>query len=120
MIGFTVHTISDPVWFSYRSGDCTKSWQGNTQIQFPHAKLGDHSYFAYLQIDEIDSFYVSVLASGAEICKVIREEAGPTIRGSSRRRSNRNVVCGDFHRLLPQIRLFKARCSGLDTLGPEP
>jgi uncharacterized glyoxalase superfamily protein PhnB len=39
----------------------------------PH-KLGDHSYFAYMQINEIDSFYASALASGAEICKTIRDE----------------------------------------------
>ena len=43
-------------------------------MRFTHAG-SDHSYFAYLQIDEIDTFYASVLASGAEICKAIRDEA---------------------------------------------
>jgi uncharacterized glyoxalase superfamily protein PhnB len=42
----------------------------------PPRELGDHSYFAYLEIpvEEIDSFYASVVASGAEICKTIRDE----------------------------------------------
>ncbi len=48
---------------------------GQCPDAIPPRKLGDHSYFAYLQIDEIDSFNASVLASGAEICKTIRDEA---------------------------------------------
>ena len=43
-------------------------------MQFQPRQLGDHSYFAHLQIDEIDSFYASVVASGAEISKTIRDE----------------------------------------------
>jgi uncharacterized glyoxalase superfamily protein PhnB len=31
-------------------------------------------YFAYMQSNEIDSFYASALASGAKICKTIRDE----------------------------------------------
>ena len=72
VLGFTVHTISDG-WLFYTSGDCTIM-----AGQCPHAisprNLGDHSYFAYLQIDEIDLFYASVLAAGAEIGKTIRDE----------------------------------------------
>ncbi len=47
---------------------------GQCPDAIPPRKLGDHSYFAYLQIDEIDAFYASVLASGAEIGKTIRDE----------------------------------------------
>jgi uncharacterized glyoxalase superfamily protein PhnB len=43
-------------------------------MQYHPATSVDHSYFAYLQIDEIDSFYESVLAAGAEISKTIRDE----------------------------------------------
>jgi Uncharacterized protein conserved in bacteria len=38
------------------------------------AELGDHSYFAYLEVDEINSYYDSVRAKGAKICKAIRDE----------------------------------------------
>jgi uncharacterized glyoxalase superfamily protein PhnB len=38
------------------------------------AELGDHSYFAYLEMDDINSFYDSVRAKGAMICKSIRDE----------------------------------------------
>ena len=73
VLGFTVHTISDPGWLFYTSGDCT-IMAGHCPDAIPPRKLGDHSYFAYLQIDEIDSFYASVLAAGAEIVKTIRDE----------------------------------------------
>ena len=38
------------------------------------SQLGDHSYFAYLQIDTIDALYASVRQAGAKICKTIRDE----------------------------------------------
>jgi len=73
VLGFTVHTISDSGWLFYTQGDCT-IMAGHCPDAIPPGKLGDHSYFAYLQIDEIDSFYASVLASGAAIGKTIRDE----------------------------------------------
>ena len=73
VLGFAVHTISDPGWLFYTSGDCT-IMAGECPDAIPPRKLGDHSYFAYLQIEEIDLFYGSVLAAGAEICKTIRDE----------------------------------------------
>jgi len=73
VLGFTVHTISDPGWLFYTQGDCT-IMAGQCPDAIPPRKLGDHSYFAYLQIDEIDAFYASVLASGAEIGKTVRDE----------------------------------------------
>jgi predicted enzyme related to lactoylglutathione lyase len=73
VLGFAIHTISDPGWLLYTSGDCT-IMAGECPDAISPRKLGDHSYFAYLQIDEIDSFYASVVASGAEIRKTIRDE----------------------------------------------
>lgn len=73
VLGFAVHAISDPGWLVYTSGDCT-IMAGECRDAIPPRKLGDHSYFAYLQIEEIDSFYTSVRAAGAEISKTLREE----------------------------------------------
>jgi catechol 2,3-dioxygenase-like lactoylglutathione lyase family enzyme len=75
ILGFTVHTIPDPGFLFYTSGDCT-IMAGQCPDAIPARKLGDHSYFAYMQIaeDEIDRFYASVLASGTEICQTIRDE----------------------------------------------
>jgi predicted enzyme related to lactoylglutathione lyase len=73
VLGFTIHTIPDPGFLFYTSGECT-IMAGQCPDAIPPRKLGDHSYFAYLEIDEIDTFYESVLASGTEICKTIRDE----------------------------------------------
>jgi catechol 2,3-dioxygenase-like lactoylglutathione lyase family enzyme len=73
VLGFTIHTIPDPGWLFYTSGNCT-IMAGECPNAIPPSKLGDHSYFAYLRIDELDSFYESVRAAGVEICKPVRNE----------------------------------------------
>jgi len=74
VLGFTIHSIPDPRFLLYTSGNCT-IWAGECADALHPSQLGDHSYFAYLQIDDIDSFYDSVRAAGAKICKAIGDEA---------------------------------------------
>jgi predicted enzyme related to lactoylglutathione lyase len=73
VLGFTIHTIPDPGWLFYTSGECT-IMAGQCPDAIPPADLGDHSYFAYLEVDDIDRFYESVVAAGAKICKTICDE----------------------------------------------
>jgi predicted enzyme related to lactoylglutathione lyase len=73
VLGFTVHSISDPGWLFYRSGDCM-IMAGECPEAIPPSQLGDHSYFAYLRVEDIDSLHDSVCNAGAHICKTIRDE----------------------------------------------
>ena len=73
VLEFSVHTIPDPGFLLYTSGDCT-IFAGLCPDALSPAELGDHSYFAYLEIDQINPFYESVRAKGAKICKIIRDE----------------------------------------------
>lgn len=73
VLGFTIHAIPDPGFLFYTSGDCT-IFAGQCPDAIPPSQLGDHAYFAYLQVDEIDLYYESVRAAGAKICKTIRNE----------------------------------------------
>lgn len=73
VLGFTIHAISDPGWLFYRSGDCT-IMAGECRDAIPPAQLGDHSYFAYLQVADVDAFYDSVRAAGTKISKPLRDE----------------------------------------------
>ena len=50
VLGFTIHSISDPGFLFYTSGDCTIV-AGECPDAIHPSKLGDHSYFAYLHID---------------------------------------------------------------------
>jgi uncharacterized glyoxalase superfamily protein PhnB len=47
---------------------------GESPGAIPASQLGDHSYFAYLEISEINLFYESVQSGGATISKAIRNE----------------------------------------------
>src|SRR5829696_7058776 len=73
VLGFTVESISDPGWLFYRSGNCT-IMAGECPDAIPPSQLGDHSYFAYLEVDEVDALYESVRKSRAHICKTLRDE----------------------------------------------
>lgn len=73
VLGFTIHSIPDPGWLFYSCGDCT-IMAGECPDAIPPSQLGDHSYFAYLQVEDIDSLHESVLRAGAQISKAIRDE----------------------------------------------
>jgi predicted enzyme related to lactoylglutathione lyase len=73
VLGFSIHSIPDPRFLFYSSGVCT-IWAGHCPDALPPAELGDHSYFAYLEIDDINAYYESVRAKGAKISKMICDE----------------------------------------------
>ena len=73
VLGFTIHAIPDPGWLFYTCGECV-IMAGECPDAIHPSKLGDHSYFAWVQIDDIDAFYESVRASGVQICQAIRDE----------------------------------------------
>jgi predicted enzyme related to lactoylglutathione lyase len=73
VLGFTIRAIPDPGWLFYQSGECT-IMAGQCPDAIPPSQLGDHSYFAYLEVEEIDSLYQSVAGAGVKICKPISNE----------------------------------------------
>lgn len=73
VLGFAVHTIPDPGFLFYTAGNCT-IWAGRCPDALSPFDLGDHSYFAYLEIEDVDAYHDSVRAKGATICKSIRDE----------------------------------------------
>jgi predicted enzyme related to lactoylglutathione lyase len=73
VLGFSVQTMGDPGWLRYTLGACT-IMAGECRDALPAAKIGDHSYFAYLQVDDIHSYYETVCASSAALSKPMRDE----------------------------------------------
>jgi predicted enzyme related to lactoylglutathione lyase len=73
VLGFEIHTISDPGFLFYTSGECT-IFAGLCPGSLAPDQLGDHSYFAYLEINEIESLYDSVRAKGAKVTKALCDE----------------------------------------------
>lgn len=73
VLGFTIHSIPDPGWLFYRSGNCS-IMAGECPDAIPPAQLGEHAYFAYLEVEDIDSLHDSVRRAGVQICKPLRDE----------------------------------------------
>jgi predicted enzyme related to lactoylglutathione lyase len=73
VLGFEIHEMGDPGWRFFASGDCT-IMAGECRNAMPVAATGDHSYFAYLVVDDVDAFHARVAATPTEIVKPLRDE----------------------------------------------
>ena len=74
VLGFEVIELSDPGWRIFRRDACTIMAGGCPDAIAPGA-LGDHSYFAYLEVDDAEELYTSLVTKGAEVTKPLRSEA---------------------------------------------
>jgi len=73
VLGFRVEEIGDPGWRFYINGAAFIMAGECPGAIAPH-ELGDHSYFAYFDVDDIDAYYSAVKKSGADITKPLRDE----------------------------------------------
>jgi predicted enzyme related to lactoylglutathione lyase len=74
VLGFTIHEIPDPDWLFYTCDNRT-IMAGECPDAIHPSQLGDHSYYAYVQVEDINDYYATVCARGAKISKKIRDEA---------------------------------------------
>jgi len=65
VLGFTIHEIGDPGWRFYER-DSVLIMAGECPDAMPPRDLGDHSYFAYLVVDDIDALYAHATEADAE------------------------------------------------------
>src|ERR1700682_31484 len=73
VLGFEVLDIDAPGWgFFVRDAAFIMAGEGKAPIA-PTA-LGDHSYFAYLEVDDGDDLYASVTSHGTKVVKSICNE----------------------------------------------
>ncbi|MBY0276393.1 VOC family protein [Candidatus Binatia bacterium] len=74
VLGFEVREVGDPGWrFFVREGCVIMA--GECPDALPPAELGDHSYFAYLEVDDVDRWHVDLVAKGVELIKPLRTES---------------------------------------------
>ena len=74
VLGFEVREMGDPGWRMFVKDGC-RIMAGECPDAIPPRELGDHSYFAYLVVDEVDRYYERTCSMGAEVTKHIRDEA---------------------------------------------
>jgi uncharacterized glyoxalase superfamily protein PhnB len=73
VLGFEVKTIADPGWRFFVRNECF-IMAGECRDAISPEDLGDHAYFAYLEVDGIDRFYEEVVARKAVLVKPLRDE----------------------------------------------
>lgn len=66
VLGFTIHEIGDPGWRFYTNGDVT-IMAGQCPDALPPRELGDHSWYGYIEVDDIDALHERVRAAGGEV-----------------------------------------------------
>jgi predicted enzyme related to lactoylglutathione lyase len=73
VLGFEVREMGDPGWRMFVHDEC-RIMAGECRDAMPVADTGDHSYFAYLVVDDADAWHQRVVAAGADICKQLASE----------------------------------------------
>lgn len=73
VLGFEIREIGDPGWRIFERDACT-IMAGECPDALPAEELGDHSYFAYVLVDDIDALYATVVEKGGKILKTLRDE----------------------------------------------
>lgn len=66
VLGFARDPIEAEGW-SFLSRDSFKVMLGECPDERPASELGDHSYFAYLLVDDVDAYHREVAARGATV-----------------------------------------------------
>jgi len=73
VLGFAVHDMGDPGW-RWLERDACVIMAGECPDALPPAQLGDHGYFAYVEVETIDALHAEWQARGVEFIKPLRDE----------------------------------------------
>ena len=73
VLDFAVREIGDPGWLFFERDNC-RIMAGECPAAIPPKDLGDHSYFGYIVVTDIEEFYESVRAAKGELIKTLRNE----------------------------------------------
>jgi catechol 2,3-dioxygenase-like lactoylglutathione lyase family enzyme len=73
VLGFEFKAVADPGWRFFVRDECF-IMAGECKDARSPEELGDHSYFAYVEVDGIDAFHEALLAKDAQLIKPLRDE----------------------------------------------
>ena len=73
VLGFAVKEIGDGGWRLFERDGC-HIMAGHCPDSMPAIDLGDHSYFAYIVVDNADRYHDEISANGAELIKPLKSE----------------------------------------------
>lgn len=73
VLGCELDDVAPGDWRFCRAGAIT-FMLGRCPDVPPASELGDHSYIAYLRVDDVDAFHARAVAAGAEVSDPPRDE----------------------------------------------
>ena len=73
VLGFEIREMGAPGWRLFVRDGC-RIMAGECPDALPAAQLGDHSYFGYLVVDDVDADYQRAVGANAKIIKSIASE----------------------------------------------
>ncbi len=73
VLGFEIREIGDPGW-RMMVRDACQIMVGECPDALLPSSLGDHAYFAYLVVADVDAFYQQVMAAGAQITQPVASQ----------------------------------------------
>lgn len=73
VLGFSILEIGDDGWRLFKRDEC-QIMAGHCPDSTPAHELGDHSYFAYIVINDADQYFAEISARGAELTKPLKSE----------------------------------------------
>ena len=73
VLGFSVREIGDDGWRMFERDGC-QIMAGHCPDSISPKDLGDHSYFAYIVVDDADKYHAEISEKGADIIKALKSE----------------------------------------------
>ena len=98
VLGFEVRDLGDPGWRMFVKDSC-RIMAGECPEAIPPAELGDHSYFGYLVVHDVDDYYRRVCSNAIEIVKSLRDEPWGMREFGLRTTDGHRIMLGSHSRL---------------------
>jgi predicted enzyme related to lactoylglutathione lyase len=73
VLGFSIHEMGDPGWRLYSRDACRIMATTSADALVPSAS-GDHGYYAYLVVDDVEAWHRRVIDAGCAIVKPVTNE----------------------------------------------
>ena len=95
VLGFSQDPIAADGW-SFLTRDSFRVMLGECPDEKPASELGNHSYFAYWNIDRVDQFYREIVARGALVTSKPADKPWGLREFSLRTPDGHRITCGEL------------------------
>ncbi len=95
VLGFSKDPINAEGW-SFLTRDTFRVMLGECLGERPASQLGDHSYFVYWNVDDVDQFYEEIVAKGALVTSEPSDKPWGLREFGLRTPDGHRITCGEL------------------------